>query len=129
MIMADVPFDKMGIKNEVGEQIAAEVSKFMQDHPQKNIDIQKISDSSGYTRTVVKRILYILLGLRYLKATFVPIHSICGKVIGSQEISVNTVNEKVGNEEYFCVECRELIYEPQDIQIQVLFWEPGTNVE
>lgn len=128
MIPSNIPFEKVGIRQIVGDCVVDTINSFITKYPQKNINIQEISNNAGYTRAVIKRVLYVLLGLRHLKATFVPIHSICGLAVGQPESSVSLIAEKIENEDYFCIRCREVICESQEIQIQILFWEPGTNV-
>ncbi|MBN2002973.1 MAG: hypothetical protein JXA21_06420 [Anaerolineae bacterium] len=129
MISANIAFEKMGVEQITGDKIVNAVNCFITKYPRKDINIQMVSDNSGCNRAIVKRILYILLGLRYLKATFVPIHNTCGRVIGQQERSISVINEKIENEEYFCIGCREIVYEAQEVQIKILFWEPGINVK
>ena len=131
MIPSGIHFQDIGIEQKIGELVIEGVHRFMSDHPDEAIDIRNISEAVGYPGETVKRVLYVLLGLRFLKASFLPRHRICGRVIGGQEMSVETIQEKATEEKFgeFCILCGEPIEGPQDIETQIIFWRPGVDVK
>ncbi|MBN2267223.1 MAG: hypothetical protein JW725_02675 [Candidatus Babeliaceae bacterium] len=129
MIPTGIPFHEISIDPDVGERVVGVINHFISKSPDKSIDIQKVSEVVGFPGTIVKPVFYALLGLRLLKATFLPRHRVCGKIIGSQMRSVEQILDKAKNEGYFCIHCADLVVDQQSIEIQIIFWKPGTNVE
>jgi hypothetical protein len=126
-----IHFQTIGIDQKIGELVLEGVDRFISHHPNEAIDIREISEAVGYSGETVKRVLYLLLSLRFLKASFLPRHRICGRVIGEQEISAEVIQEKATEEEFgdFCILCGEPIEGPQDIETQIVFWRPGVDVK
>ena len=129
MVPQRVPFQDIGIEQNVGERVVRSIDSFLSKCPNRPIDIRTVSDAVGVSGTTVKRVFYALLTLRLLKATFIPRHRTCGYQVGGQERSVEVIWKKAKSEEYWCVHCAEPIENPSDLEIQIVFWRPGANVE
>ena len=126
-----IPFEEAGIDRTKGEIVSKVIDRLLAECPNRPIDIQNVSESSGVPSDAVKRVLYLLLGLRLLKATFLPRHRACDRVIGEQELSVQRIIEKAQTGQYgpYCMLCTQPIDGEVDIEVQILFWKPGANVE
>ncbi len=130
MNLSEIPYRKIGIKEDDGERIVKTIQKISSERPHNSIEIQTITDAVGLPAIEVKKIFYMLLGLKLLKATFIPRHKACDHVIGTQEHSVGIIMEKVNQGTIdWCNYCQEPINGPEDIDIQIIFWKPGINVE
>jgi len=69
MILDQIPFKQAGIEEKIGIKISGEIDKISGERPNASIDIQEISEAIGSPATTVKRVFYLLLGMRLLKAT------------------------------------------------------------
>ena len=88
-----------------------------------NKDLTK-KNSKGH----LEIILYLLLAHRKLKATFLPRHKNCLNAIGPQEKSAETILEKARSGKFnLCFNCNEPIEDEEDINIEMIFWKPGTD--
>jgi hypothetical protein len=130
MMSKDVPWQGTGIDESTGKRVVAAIEHLIAANPNVAIDIQKVSEAVGLPGNIVKSVFYILLSQRELKATFIPRHRFCGRVIGEQENSVEMIHDKAENGDfgYWCTLCGEPIEGPQDIETQIIFWRPGTDV-
>lgn len=124
-----IPFKDIGIPPDVGECTADAIQHLLSERPNAPIDVQSISDKTGYLGPVVRKVLYALLALRMLKATFLPRHRACGHIIGGQEHSVELIRQKAREGHYVCFHCFERAEGPEDIEIQIVFWKPGADVD
>ncbi|MFX1485030.1 MAG: hypothetical protein ACFFCP_17770 [Promethearchaeota archaeon] len=106
----------------------AEVDAYTSEHPNAPVDIQTISEMTGVFGAVVKQVFFVLLSLRLLKATFIPRHRICGHVVGAEETSVKTIQDKAANGEYWCTHCGEPIESSENVEAQIVFWKPGAHI-
>jgi hypothetical protein len=129
MIPDNLPYREAGIDETAGRTVSGQIVRLAREYPGKPINVQKISELSGVSGELVKEIFYLLLGLRFLKATFFPRHRKCGKPIGQEETSVETIREKANAGEYGhnCIFCGEPAESEEDIIIQIVFWEPGVD--
>ena len=123
----DIPFEEIGIPLEVAENIVNTIRSSASVRPNAPIEIQEVSETTGYLGTTVKEVFFTLLAFRLLKATFLPRHRSCGNIVGTQEVSADLVRQKAQNEEYFCLHCSEPI-DAEDVEIQIAFWKPGADV-
>ncbi len=129
MIPSGISFQDVEIEPDIGECVVQAINHLISERPNASIDIQKVAEAVGFPGTTVKPVFYMLLGLRLLKATFIPRHRTCGRMIAEQEQSAEVILEKARNEEYWCIHCAEPIEGPQDIETQIIFWKPGANVK
>ena len=124
-----IPFEEMGIPSEIGEHTFDVIQGLLREQPNSSIDIQTVSEETGFFGPVVKKVFYALLAFRKLKATFQPRHKACGNIVGLQERSAETVRQKAIQGEYICDHCFQRIDSPDDIEIQIVFWRPGADVD
>ncbi len=129
MIPQTIPFENIGIEQEDGERVVRAINDFIAEHPNESIDIQTISQASRVLGVIVKRVFYALLSLRWLKATFIPRHRVCGSVVDKQAQSVHAILQKADNGDLHCVHCIEQVEGSQDIEINLIFWGLGTDVK
>jgi hypothetical protein len=122
-----VPFEKIGISPDIGEHTVDVIEQLLAERPNSSVDIQRVSAETGHASTVVKEIFYALLAFGALKATFLPRHRVCGNIIGKQEQSSELVRERARAGQYACMHCFEEVESPEDVEIQIVFWEPGAN--
>jgi hypothetical protein len=125
----DIQWQGTGIEPEAGERIAAAIFRLMNEHPHAAIDVQQVTDIVGISGFTVKPVFSVLLSLRLLKATFMPRHRHCGRVIGQQEPTIHAIEKKAEQGEYgdVCMLCGEPIEGPEDIEMQIVFWRPGAR--
>ena len=72
MISDQIPFQKFGIEADIGGKILEEVVRLMNERPKKSIEIQEVSERSGFPGSLVKDVFYLLLTFRVFKATLYP---------------------------------------------------------
>lgn len=123
------PFDNIGIPAEVGDHTLRVVERLLEREPDSSVDIQTVSEETGYLPSIVKEVFYALLAFRLLKGTFQPRHKACGNIVGPQEPSAQTVRQKAAAGHYVCPHCMERVEGPEDIEIQIVFWRPGATVD
>lgn len=126
-----IPYEEAGIERVMGETVSQVIDRLLKEYPGKSIDVQQVSELSGLPTIIVKKVFYLLLGLRLLKATFLPRHKACDRVIGQSETSVQIINQKARTGQYGsnCMICTQTIEGEQDIEAQILFWKPGVDIE
>lgn len=126
-----IPFQQAGIEKMTGIRIFGEIERITSKHPNSAINIQEVCEAAGSPATTVKRVFYLLLGMRLLKATFLPLHRLCERAIGRQETSVAKIFKKAQDGQYspFCPVCYEPIDSLEDIEVQIIFRKPGAKVE
>jgi hypothetical protein len=131
MELDQLPFRDAGIDEDIGRKITHAIFRTLVETPDKPVEILNISTVSGYPPLFVKPVFYLLLAFRLLKATFLPRHRPCGRVIGHQEVSAEIVREKffAGTFGTHCTICHEPLENIEDIDIQIVFWKPGADVE
>jgi hypothetical protein len=130
MMFSAIPYEEAGIERVAGEAVSHAIDHLLKEYPEKSVDVQQVSELSGFPPVTVKKVFYLLLGLRLLKATFLPRHKGCDRVIGPPEISVQMINYKAQAGQYGsnCMLCAQTIEGEQDIEIQMLFWKPGIEI-
>lgn len=124
-----IPFEDVGIPALVGDRTLDVIESLLAEHPNSSLDIQTVSEETGYLAPTVKKVFYALLAFRMLKGTFQPRHKVCGNLVGAQERSAEIVRQKATEGQYVCHHCMEPIEGPDDIEIQIVFWRPGTRVD
>lgn len=124
-----IPFEEIGIPSEIGEHTLDVVQSLLKKQPNSSLEIQRVSAETGFLGPVVKRVFYALLAFGRLKATFQPRHKACGNIVGLQERSAETVRQKAIRGEYLCMHCVKRINGPDEIEIQIVFWKPGADVD
>jgi hypothetical protein len=130
MIPDQIPFQEFGIESDTGEKILKEAVRLMIERPNKAIQIQEVSERTGFPGSLVKEVFYLLLAFRVFKATFVPRHRNCDRPIGAQETSVERIRLKADAGEYrICMVCGETIEGSKDIEIQIVFWKQGAVID
>jgi hypothetical protein len=127
MARNQIPFEIIGIPPEIGSHVSIVINRLLSEYPDDSVDVQRVSEETGYLRTVVKEVFYALLAFRMLKATFLPRHRVCGNIVGLQEKSVEVIRHKARRGDYVCSHCFTSI-DFEDIEIQIVFWKPGANV-
>lgn len=130
MIPSRIPYEEAGIDEASGIKVSLAIDRILNEWPDRPIDVQKVSESSGVPGGIVKRVFYLFLALRLLKATFLPRHRACDRVIGDWESSVEMINDKARTGQYgsHCMLCAEPIEGEGDIEIQIVFWKPGVDI-
>jgi hypothetical protein len=126
-MLPPISFEEIGIDEDVGQSVVQAIGEFAAQHPSSSIRIDSISALIDIPANVVKQIFYTLLAYRLLKATFIPRHRICGNVIGPQEKSVQAIFDRVTEGNLICIHCGESVDNLDDVQIQLIFWMPGTH--
>jgi hypothetical protein len=127
MVVPDnLPFREAGIDEMAGKKVSKEIARVAEECPGKTIDVQRICELSGVPGEVVKQVFYLLLAFRLLKATFIPRHHNCGRVIGQEEPSVETIKQKANAGQYGpnCIFCGEPAESEQDIVIEIRMRAP-----
>ena len=66
MIKDRIPFEDIGIPLDVGEHTANVIQHLLSEHPDTSIDVQRVSEETGYLGAVVKQVFYALLAFRML---------------------------------------------------------------
>ena len=129
MTESTLPFEDIGIPAKVGEQTLNAIESLLAEHPDSSVDIQTVSEQTGYLPPIVKEVFYALLAFRMLKGTFRPRHKACRTIVGIQERSAEIVRQKATEGRYICRRCMEPIEGPDEIEIQIVFWRPGASVD
>lgn len=120
-IKIDIPFDKIGIPLNAGQEILKAIQDQIFYYPDKPIDIQNISQQTNADGRDIKNILYFLLNKREIRATFAPYHKECGKPLGEMEKSVDQIRKNL-DQGYYCSDCHNNIDLYSDIDIIMFFW-------
>jgi hypothetical protein len=130
MVPYHIPFQDAGINREAGNKILQFVSRLMTDRPNKSVDIQEVSELTGFSSSLVKEVFYLLLAFRVFKSTYIPRHRNCDRAIGPHETSIDEIRRKANTGEYgTCMICGNTVDSVDDIHIQILFWKPGAIIE
>jgi hypothetical protein len=124
-----IPFQNIGISSEVSGNVIDIISRFIAERPNAPIDVQSVCEESGYAGSIVKKVFYTLLAFRRLKATFLARHRTCGNIVSTQQSSAELVWEKARDGQLQCYHCSEPLCDPEDIEVQIIFWKPGANAE
>ena len=124
MMTGNIPFQEAGIEQELGECVLEEIARISSESSGTSIDVHKVSEAVGISGAVVRRVLYLMLTLGKLRATFTPRHRLCRKIIGREEETVTAIQSKAESGGYgqLCLSCGEPIEDSQDIEIQMNFW-------
>lgn len=123
------PFKEFDLDPLLGAKIIAAIEYEMQNNPTQSIKIQQISESFGFPPTYVKRALYLLFSQRKIKATYILRHKKCDTILSKQEDSPSSITQKIDNGDIdWCFKCNEPIESKDEIEIEMIFWNPQANV-
>ena len=130
MSLSNSFFKEIGVQEEIGVRVTSVIDDLLEKGGNRPIDIQLVSEKSGIPGSTVKQIFFAYLTLQMLKGTFLPIHRKCGEPVGTQETSVAAILEKAKKGRFgdLCFKCHDPIEGQKDVEIQIIFWKPGTNV-
>jgi len=115
----------VGVPEEIINDTLTAINTLYKTHPRNNITVQSITKITRHDIGVTKKILYVLLGLRKITATYLPRHKKCNKVIGAEETSVEVIQHMANNNAYICGNCIQKIWQFQEVDVEILFWPLG----